>query len=207
MPLGGRMPSSCHGGSKVVHGMMRSDRSTFFTFFAGVMLVQGVHVIEHIIQLVQVFILHVPEDDALGLLGYVYQFKGTEEFLHLGFNATYLLALLLLIVPLKRRTPQPVPVRGFVTFVVGAVGLESWHMVEHTVIITHALQNNGCPCPGILDAATGIPDTVLHFFYNAITYAAVAVPFWFVIKNEAHPRNVARRAEPAPLPVHRTRHG
>ena len=74
--------------------MIRFDRSAFFTFFAGVMLVQGVHVIEHIIQLIQVFILGVPEDDALGLLGYVYQFKGTEEFLHLGFNASYLLALI-----------------------------------------------------------------------------------------------------------------
>ena len=187
--------------------MIRFDRSAFFTFFAGVMLVQGVHVIEHIIQLIQVFILDVPKEDALGLLGYVYQFKGTEEFLHLGFNASYLLAIFLLIVPLKRRTPHPVPVWAFTTFAVGAVALESWHMVEHIVIITHALQNNGCPCPGIVDAATGIPDVVLHFFYNAITYAAVVVPFWFVIKNEPHRRNVARRAEPSPLPLGRSRHG
>ena len=185
----------------------RFDRSAFFTFFAGVMLIQGVHVIEHVIQLIQVFILGVPEEDALGLLGYVYQFKGTEEFLHLGFNASYLLALFLLIVPLKRRTPHPVPVWAFTTFAVGAVALESWHMVEHIVIITHALQNNGCPCPGILDAATGIPDTVLHFFYNAITYAAVVVPFWFVINDRSYPRIIARRAESSPLPLRRTGNG
>jgi hypothetical protein len=187
--------------------MIRFNRSAFFTFFAGVMLVQGVHVIEHIIQLIQVFILGVPKDEALGLLGYVYQFKGTAEFLHLGFNASYLLALFLLIVPLKRRTPHPVPVWALTTFAVGAVALESWHMVEHIVIINHALQNNGCPCPGILDAATGIPDVVLHFFYNAITYAAVVVPFWFVINNRSYPRNVARRAESSALPLPRTRHG
>jgi hypothetical protein len=166
--------------------------SGFFTFFAGVMLVQGVHVIEHIIQLIQVFILHVPDEEALGLLGYIYQFKGTEEFLHLGFNASYLLALFLLIRPLWRRTPDLVPLRAFVTFAVAAVGLESWHMVEHVVIITHALQNNGCPCSGILDAATGIPDTILHFFYNAITYAAVVVPFWYVMKASQPPRSGMR---------------
>jgi hypothetical protein len=185
---------------------MRSESSVFFTFFAGVMLVQGVHVIEHIIQLIQVFILDVPEDDALGLLGYVYQFKGTEEFLHLGFNATYLLALFLLVVPLKRRSPYPVPIWAFTTFAIGAVVVESWHMVEHVVIISHALQNNGCPCPGILDAATGIPDTVLHFFYNAITYGAVVVPFWFVIHNDQHRLQVARPPERSPLPPRRTPH-
>jgi hypothetical protein len=197
-------PPPERGGPKVEYEMIRFDRSAFFIFFAGVMLVQGVHVIEHIIQLIQVFILDVPEDDALGLLGYVYQFKGTEEFLHLGFNASYLLALFLLIVPLKRRTPDPVPVWAMATFAVGAVGLESWHMVEHIVIITHVLQNNGCPCPGIVDAATGIPDTVLHFFYNAITYAAVVVPFWFVINNRSYSRKVARRAESSPVPLRRT---
>jgi len=183
----------------LIHEMKRSDRSMFFTFFAGVMLVQGVHVIEHIIQLIQVFILGVPDDEALGLLGYVFQFKGTEEFLHLGFNATYLLAIFLLIVPLRRRSPDPVPIWAFTTFAIAAVGLESWHIVEHAVIITHALQNNGCPCPGILDAVTGIPDTVLHFFYNAITYGALIVPFWFVIHSDQHRREVARRHEHAPL--------
>jgi hypothetical protein len=187
--------------------MLQSERSSFFTFFAAVMLVQGVHVVEHIIQLVQVFILKVPEDDALGLLGYVYQFKGTEEFLHLGFNATYLLALFVLLVPLRRRMPHPIPVWAFTTFAVAAVGLETWHMVEHVVIISHALANNGCPCPGILDAATGIPDTVLHFFYNAITYAAVVVPFWLMINPDPRRRRLRRRAEGVSVPLHRPRHG
>ena len=178
--------------------MKRSDE-LFFTFFAAVMLVQGVHVIEHVIQLIQVFILGVPDDDALGLLGYIYQFKGTEEFLHLGFNAVYLLAIFLLIVPLRRRSPDPVPGWAFTTFAVAAVILESWHMVEHVVIITRALQNNGCPCPGLLDAATGLPDTVLHFFYNAITYGALIVPFWFLIHSHQHLRDVARRHQHARL--------
>jgi hypothetical protein len=60
------------------------------------------------------------------------------------------------------------------------VGLESWHMIEHGVIIANVLAHNGCPCPGIGDAALGISDTILHFYYNALTYVALLVPFWYV---------------------------
>ena len=49
-----------------------------------VLAIQGVHVIEHVIQLVQVYVFGIADDDALGLLGYVFQFNGTEEYLHLG---------------------------------------------------------------------------------------------------------------------------
>ena len=42
-----------------------------FRFFVAVVVVQGAHLIEHIIQLLQVEVFGVPEDDAFGLLGYV----------------------------------------------------------------------------------------------------------------------------------------
>ncbi len=170
--------------------MARSLRSGFLPLFTGVVIVQGIHVSEHIIQLIQVFVLGVPDDDALGLLGYVFQFEGTEEWLHLAFNATYLLALSLLLLPLRRRVPHPVPVWAFTTFVAGAVGLESWHMIEHGVIITNVILHNGCPCPGIGDVALGLSDTILHFSYNSITFLALVVPFWYV--RQARP--VVRRA-------------
>jgi hypothetical protein len=160
--------------------MARYARSAFFLLFVGVVVVQGIHVFEHVVQLIQVFMLDVPEDEALGLLGYVYQFQGTEEWLHLMFNVTYLLGLYALLLPIRRRVPQPLPLWAFTTFAVGAVGLESWHMVEHVVIISNVIQNNGCPCPGIGDAVLGISDTVLHFFYNSLTYAAVLVAFRYV---------------------------
>lgn len=43
-------------------------------------------------------------------------------------------------------------------------------------------RNNGCPCPGIGDAALGITDVVLHFFYNLIAYAAILPAFYFVVR-------------------------
>ena len=72
---------------------------------SAVVAIQGGHVVEHVIQVFQVFAFGVPEDDALGLLGYVLQFNGTEEWLHLGYNTFYLIALYALILPLWRITP------------------------------------------------------------------------------------------------------
>ncbi len=40
-----------------------------FAFFATVVVIQGIHVFEHIVQLTQVYLFDVAEDDALGLLG------------------------------------------------------------------------------------------------------------------------------------------
>jgi hypothetical protein len=84
-----------------------SDRT--FYFMTAVVLIQGGHVIEHIVQLAQVFVFGVPEEDALGLLGYVLQFNGTEEWLHLGYNTLYLLALYALILPLIGIAGRPAP--------------------------------------------------------------------------------------------------
>jgi hypothetical protein len=162
-----------------------------FLFMTAVVVIQGGHVVEHIVQLLQVFAFGVPDDRALGLLGYVLQFNGTEEWLHLGFNALYLLTLYALIVPLWRITPAVLPRWAFGLFLGASVWVETWHMVEHGVIISNVIANGGCPCPGIGDAALGVADTVLHFFYNAIAYTGVAVAFAIVVRARG---GVRRRA-------------
>lgn len=178
-----------------------SERAFFF--MTAVVVVQGGHVIEHIVQLIQVLVFGVADDDALGLLGYVLQFNGTEEWLHLGYNALYLISLYLLIVPLWRITPAVLPVWAFGVFIAASVWIESWHMVEHGVIISHVIANGGCPCPGIGDRALGVSDTILHFLYNAVAYAGIIVAFAFVMRarghrlrlpNRLHPREMRERA-------------
>jgi NhaP-type Na+/H+ or K+/H+ antiporter len=161
----------------------RADR--FITFFAAVVFVQGVHVFEHVVQLIQVFILHIPEDRALGLLGEVAEIQGTEEWLHLAFNSLYLLALCVIAAGLLRRRSIPVgPLAVFLTF---GVGVEAWHIVEHGVIISHVVANNGCPCPGILDVRLGTGDAIIHFFYNAIAYAGTLVAYWYAFPKRNRP--------------------
>jgi hypothetical protein len=167
--------------------------SRTFYFMTAVVLIQGAHVVEHIVQLMQVSLLGVPEQDALGLLGYVVQFNGTEEWLHLGYNTFYLLALYALIIPLWRLTPTVLPLAAFVFFLTASVWLETWHMVEHGVIISNVIANGGCPCPGIGDAALGLSDTTLHFVYNAIAYAGVAYAYVLVVQDR---RGTSRRPAP-----------
>ena len=156
----------------------------FMGFYTAVVAVQSVHVVEHIIQLVQVYVLGVPDDEALGLLGYIYQFQGTEEWLHLVFNLAFFISLALIATGLvhTRAATSAVPILALAAFFVFGVWLEGWHVVEHAVIISNVLANNGCPCPGIVDAELGVSDTILHFGYNAVAYAATAAPLWFLLR-------------------------
>jgi hypothetical protein len=166
----------------------------WFWFMTTVVVIQGGHVVEHVVQLVQVFVLGIPDADALGLLGYVLQFNGTEEWLHLGYNTLYLLALYALILPLWRIKGTVLPHWVFWFFLAASVWVETWHMVEHGVIISHVIANAGCPCPGIGDVALGLSDTVLHFAYNALAYAGVAYAYVLVLRDRADASSSERAA-------------
>jgi len=161
--------------------------------FIAVIVVQGIHVVEHVIQLIQVFVLGIPDEEALGILGYIIQFNGTEEWLHFAFNVTYLAALLVLLGPVRDLVPYAVPRWAFALFAFG-VGLEAWHNVEHAVIISNVIRNGGCPCPGIGDVVLAIPDKVLHFFYNLIAYSATVPAFLSVLRINAEAPEPARHA-------------
>jgi hypothetical protein len=163
----------------------RAIGARLLAFYTVVVVVQGVHVIEHIIQLIQVFVLGVPDDQALGLLGYVFAFQGTEEWLHIVFNVLYLISLVVIGWGLWRSpvARSVVPRFGMMAFVFFGVSLEAWHVVEHVVIISNVVANNGCPCPGILDSRLGVSDTVLHFGYNAIAYSATILPFAYLLRH------------------------
>ena len=157
-------------------------------FLAALTVVQGAHMVEHVVQLAQVTVLGVADDDALGLLGYVVQFNGTEEWLHLGYNATFALGLYALILPLWRATPAGLPTWAFWVFVAGCVWLETWHMIEHGVIIAGVLEHGGCPCPGIGDAALGDHRHLLAF--------------WLQRDRDGLPRHrLHPRQAPSPRPV------
>lgn len=158
-----------------------SDR--VFWFFTAVVAVQGGHMFEHVVQVLQVYAFGVPDDRALGLLGYLLQFNGTEEWLHLGYNVLYLIALYVLIIPLWRITPAVLPVGAFWIYLAASVWIESFHMVEHGVIIRNVIANGGCPCPGIGDRALNVSDTVLHFFYNVIAYAGIVLAYGYVLRD------------------------
>ena len=142
---------------------------------AVILAIQGVHLFEHVVQLVQVYAWHRPESRQLGLLGDALQFHGTAEWLHLGFNIA-LLTGILWIAPDVRAIVEDR--RRVLAFLVLACGVETWHVIEHMAVTGNMLANGGgCPCPGILDRF--VPEKILHFSYNALAFsglAAVATP-------------------------------
>jgi hypothetical protein len=174
---------SAMSGDQGTSGPSRILEPRPFWFFVGVVAVQSVHMFEHVLQLIQVTVWRVPDDEALGLLGYVFQLQGTEEWLHLFFNLALLTSLWILLGPIRAASRSIIPRWAYLVYVIGAVALETWHQVEHLVIISRVVLNHGCPCPGIGDAALGVTDTVLHFIYNAVVTSAILVPFWFVVRS------------------------
>ena len=132
-------------------------------------------------------------DDALGLLGYVFQLKGPRS--GSTCSSTWLFSRRYGFCSDRSRLRVHPSFRNwaYLVCVVGAVGLETWHEVEHLVIISRVLLNNGCPCPGIGDAALGVTDTVLHFIYNAVVTSAMLLPFWFVVRCRNRPEREAAR--------------
>jgi hypothetical protein len=165
----------------------------FYPFFVGVMAVQGVHVVEHVMQLVQVYAFDVPSERAFGVLGYVFNVMGTAEWMHLVFNAAYLLSLYVILLAAHELLARgDISRRVFAAFAVLGAGLETWHMTEHAVIISNVVRNNGCPCPGIGDQALNVSDVQLHFVYNALTYGAT-VGLFVAVRRWHRPRPVFLR--------------
>ena len=128
------------------------------------------------------------------MFGYLIQFNGTEEWLHLGYNVIYLLALYALIIPLWRITPAVLPARRVLVLSCRERVDRVFHMVEHGVIIRNVIANGGCPCPGIGDRALNVSDTVLHFFYNLIAYAGIVLAYGYVLRDHQSAALAGRHA-------------
>jgi hypothetical protein len=169
------LPRSSH------EGRANAISRRFLVFYAAVAVIQGVHVFEHTLQLVQVYAFGVPSEKAFGLLGYIFNFSGTAEWLHLVFNSSYAISLYVLAIGVTQlRRSGYISGRSLGVYLFLGVGLETWHMVEHVVIIKHVVHNHGCPCPGIVDQALNLSDVQVHFVYNSITYAAAIAPLYIL---------------------------
>lgn len=146
--------------------------------FCALMMLQGVHEVEHVIQVIQRFALGVPHGS--GVLGSVFDI----EPVHLAYNFLVLGLLVATFVLLgfhrdgARR--YAVPAFGLLTV---ALVWQTWHGVEHVAKILQYLQlglQNGTG--GVLGAGPGglvplfnIP--WLHFWYNTVFFGIVLAAF------------------------------
>ena len=134
--------------------------TTKLKIFMGVMIL---HWIEHVAQIYQLYVLHLPRCCAMGFIGQFFPVLMTTEWLHFGF-AVLTLAGCVWLLP------------GFLgaarNYWLVAYGISVWHLLEHTLLFVQAQTGHfllGYPMPvSILQLAWPSYRAEIHLFYNTI---------------------------------------
>jgi len=123
------------------------------------------HLAEHMLQAVQIFLLHWPRPLARGALGVVWPWLVTSEWLHYVYAIGTLAGLLVLRPAFTGRSR---------TWWNIALWIQVWHHFEHVLLLGQVLTGQylfGAKVPtSILQLV--VPRVELHLFYNA----AVSIP-------------------------------
>ena len=126
------------------------------------------HMFEHVLQVFQVYVLNIERADALGLLGIWLPRLMRAEVIHFGFSVYTLLAILVLGGAIVGRARW---------FGLVALSVQSWHLFEHTLLLTQRSTDNfffGTAGPSSLVELL-IPRVELHFAYNATVFTCILV--------------------------------
>lgn len=136
---------------------------TIRQLFVITVLVQGFHMVEHVLQVMQKSLGIIP---AHGLIG-----AFNLEWVHFIYNAVYLilLGILFVMLALKRVLPSRIPfhISIFSSFLFLVI-VQGYHLVEHTVKLQQHLATGLQGTPGILGAHVDL--IWFHFFLNLAVY-------------------------------------
>ena len=158
--------------------------------FLALVLIQGFHEVEHVVQVVQRFALGIPNGN--GVIGSI----ADIEPVHFVYNSLYLGLLIAVFVLLGLHRDGPGEhgrlVTGLVTF---ALVFQMWHELEHVFKLTQyfALHINGTG--GILGQGPGaiaplFPIPLLHLAYNTVAYAPAVAAFILLVGRSELPRDL-----------------
>jgi hypothetical protein len=161
--------------------------SRALTVFLALVLLQGFHELEHVVQVLQRFTFGVPNGN--GLIGSV----ADVEPVHFVYNSLYLGLLLAVFVLLGLHRDGASEhgrlVAGLVTF---ALAFQMWHELEHVFKIAQyfALHANGTggvfgQGPGALAPLFPIP--LLHLAYNTVAYLPALAALGLLVARAAAP--------------------
>lgn len=131
--------------------------------FVGTLIVQGFHVLEHVLQVTQVSLGITPAHGLIGAL--------ELEWVHFLYNGAYVILLVVLCVGigLKRILPSRIPHRRTLFTLLALTTLwQGYHMVEHIVKLKQHLATGLQGTPGLL--GTHLNLVWLHFFLNLAVY-------------------------------------
>ena len=130
-------------------------------------VVVGLHLLEHVVQIVQVHAFGIPPREALALLGGLFPRLVANELLHTAFNSLQLSGLILLAPGFRDHRAARRLWRA-------ALAFQGWHWLEHAFLQVQVL--SGVYLYGALKQMSVlerfVPRVELHFGYNLL----VAVP-------------------------------
>jgi hypothetical protein len=168
--------------SGAVHGFLSALNGRWH--FAALMVfgvIVSAHLVEHLVQAVQIFILGWARPEAGGVVGLVFPWLITSEWLHFGY-AVVMLAGLVLLLP------------GFAgearTWWKISLAIQIWHFLEHLLLFVQAqaganLLGRAVPT-SVLQLI--LPRVELHLFYNAV----VMIPMAVAVAFHRYPRPTGR---------------
>lgn len=157
--------------------------SPALTLFLGVVLLQGAHQLEHIVQVVQRQFLGIPNGS--GIAGSLVDI----EPIHFAYNTLFLVLLAAVYLRLDLDVDGPrIHGQGVFRLLTFAVAFQVWHEVEHVFKLAqylelHHLNGTG----GILGLGPGalrptFPIPLLHLAYNSIAYIPTLAAFVLLVR-------------------------
>jgi hypothetical protein len=130
------------------------------------------HWLEHILQAIQIFVLHWPRPQALGALGLVFPWLVASEWLHYFYAIVMLIGLILLQPGFQGRARMWWNI---------ALVIQFWHHIEHALLLWQALTQHflfGRAAPvSILQLF--FPRVELHLFYNAVVFVPMVIAMYY----------------------------
>lgn len=185
---------STHSGARAqvqLSSQVRSAGTAALSWlFLLIIAIQGFHVIEHIVLVVQVQALGLGLDEAHGLLGARVNF----EWLHFSYNLSFLATLALLLAYGRRWSGAPsTPTNAATLALAGAVGLQTYHVMEHTIRMVQYYTTDCSPCVGLIGQV--VPFIWPHLFFGLFAYLPlVAAYFAFGLHRRLRLPSLPRRS-------------
>ncbi len=139
--------------------------------FLGLLLVQGWHEVEHVVQVLQRFVFSIPTGS--GVLGQTFD----VEPLHLAYNLAFF-CLILLVYRLSGTLRPGLWQRGMIAWwlLTIVVAFQGYHVVEHLFKVAQFINTGKNGTPGILGNFFNL--VWLHFTFNTVEYLLLVAAFW-----------------------------
>lgn len=133
---------------------------------------QGGHVVEHVVQVTQIHVFSLAGEQARGIFGAL-----DIEWVHFIWNTWVLAAVVALVVRFRRN-----PWLWF------GLAFALWHEIEHTYIMWNFLTTDVAGTPGLLaeggriGGGTGFSRPDLHFYYNVVETTPLIAGFVYQLR-------------------------